>query len=251
MKELARSEVEPIFANIFEKAGDFIKLPDFSARVDKLPASFPVKDLEKMRDPALIGGETHGADALPVGAISLLYGLHRFLRRGEQSPTRKLMRILSFKVFATLFLTLRSARVRWLRNPRYPYDLTKHSILPTTISKFLDESKTIEWGGLEMVLWLRDGAMWPDPSGGMLDEANREEWQDNGEVEGDRGGPAADRCDDNNDGDGDIDGYIALQDAKDWEENPEQMVVKMMEALQIDVDEAALAKVFKGLSLED
>lgn len=110
--------------------------------------------------------------------------------------------------------------------------------MPLAIDEFnAAAGGTVDWGGIEMVLWLRTGPKWLDPSVPPPPASLR--------------GDNEDEEDENEDGDGDIamgqngEGGSSAKKTHGIDE-----IVGMMSNLFLEVDRAAVERAFEKLSLE-
>ncbi|KAK4207915.1 hypothetical protein QBC37DRAFT_405760 [Rhypophila decipiens] len=163
--QMKKKDVEPLVATIFTAAKAFLENPATPAILHPPPAlQATISALST--DPGTGGGAS-------LGPLSFLFGLRGFLLGklpGNQfvgvpansASSVSWLRKISFAVFAALFLVLRSARLRWHKDPRLSLSVDEPSALPRAIDDFNAVAERIEWGGMEMVLWLRDSEMWVD-----------------------------------------------------------------------------------------
>ncbi|KAM7195929.1 hypothetical protein V8F20_007294 [Naviculisporaceae sp. PSN 640] len=163
-RRLAKQVVERWAADLFFAAEKFLRSP-LTPQLIRGPPGL-------MSAVATVGAtaQIDAGSGASLGPLSLLFTLRGWLL-GVYAPTTQpakwdgefeWLNGISFNMFAAFFLLLRSARLRWHKNPRHPLSIAEHSVLPQAIDQFNKAAERVEWGGLEMVLWLRDGAMWLD-----------------------------------------------------------------------------------------
>ncbi|KAM7194942.1 hypothetical protein V8F33_006984 [Rhypophila sp. PSN 637] len=165
--KLKKKDVVPLFASLFIAAKAFVENPAAPAILRPPPAlAATISALSATAGRKVDTGTGSGAS---IGPLSFLYSLRLCLmgkldnRFGGVHSSVDWVSNISFTMFAVLFLILRSARLRWHKNSRLPLPLTEHLELPLAIDAFNAAAEQIEWGGMEMVIWLRDGKMWIDP----------------------------------------------------------------------------------------
>ncbi|KAM7213543.1 hypothetical protein V8F06_011098 [Rhypophila decipiens] len=173
-----RSEVEPLVARIFVHTGTF----------DENHPPPPRSLAGAMRTLKLTAGKASTADGgATIGPISLLNALRLHLIAQSdfyEDHSLDWIQDMTPNMFAAFFLVLRSARLRWHRQATFPNDLKQPqpSCLPKAIDAFNEDASMVEWGGMETILWLRDGKMWLDP---RTEEEKKEGGEDNaGEAAG-------------------------------------------------------------------
>ncbi|KAM7213531.1 hypothetical protein V8F06_011086 [Rhypophila decipiens] len=153
--QMKKKDAEPLVATIFTAAKAFLENPATPAILHPPPA---------------LQATISALSVTPAPAAALLSGPCPFFSASEDFCSANCLAInlsgwlgkISFAVFAALFLVLRSARLRWHKDPRLSLSVDEPSALPRAIDDFNAVAKRIEWGGMEMVLWLRDSEMWID-----------------------------------------------------------------------------------------
>ncbi|KAM7195930.1 hypothetical protein V8F20_007295 [Naviculisporaceae sp. PSN 640] len=107
-----------------------------------------------------------------MGAVTFLQKLRSYFKP-KINTQFMWTRFLSLRTWIGFFLCIRSARLRWIKNPREPYDPEQASSVAKAVDRFEAAQSAnasnirIEWGGREMLMYLRkaakEGCGWADP----------------------------------------------------------------------------------------